>query len=237
MQYAQTLSRVESRPDLWPSLIEELSVPDNFRRLVGEIKQSPDLLARSLEGSYKHVIGFTKIVLLESTDSCLRLNLWDQTGFSDEENPHNHTFPFSTKIISGSYLSTIWERSSSNEGQLFEEFLRVPGENGRNKTEEYGEARLVESFSRTYSQGDSYSLLDTEVIHSIKVAGDQTAITMLVKGKRERDRHIAHIFATEATRDMAMRTSGVNDGKPLTEAEFDQKIELAIAKIDEAFIP
>lgn len=80
---------------------------ENLVIILNEVVQSPSLLQYIAQNSYKHVLGFTKIVLMEDLGGQnweLRLHLWPPKLKSDSitaEAKHVHLFDFVSRIISG----------------------------------------------------------------------------------------------------------------------------------------
>lgn len=71
------------------------------------------------ENSYRHALGFTKLVLAGvSSKWQLRLHIWNNAA-RHEEDLHNHRFDFSSLVLCGSLTNDTYEVGRSPSGPLF----------------------------------------------------------------------------------------------------------------------
>lgn len=155
--------------------------------LLREIHDSPSLCASAASRSYRHPLGFDKIVLLQDSEGLgqLRLHIWWPEDRRHLEHVHNHRFDLASSVLVGSLTQYTYRVDPSGGGVV------VYRESSRNGETVYrfttlGEVGLVDESASVLSAGVTY-WLDSTSLHRIVVRSHALAMTLFLQGETTRD--------------------------------------------------
>jgi len=84
-------------------------------RMIRTLLDSTDELQAIASRSYVHVNQFVKITLQTNEDQIVRLHIWLPSITSIKQNPHTYGWGFCSRIISGIFVHTLYERTNPFE--------------------------------------------------------------------------------------------------------------------------
>jgi len=168
---------------------------------------------------YRHVNGFTKIVLAECPDgSRLTIHYWAVGTGTHVSRPHDHRFPFRSVLLGGRQHFVELERA---EGDGWREYTYRPYASGRIAHVAYcgpaglEEVRVVE---RAPLQGQYVT--SSSVVHQAVTDRREACATLVLRGARERVRSQVYYRADEPP-----PRGGVQLGRRLERAEVVRQLE------------
>lgn len=107
--------------------------------------------------SYKHLLGFDKIVIKENfkTGDKLRLHIWWPNAPQGDENIHHHRWSFNSTILIGELENQKYEENE--KGNLFHSYIYTPPyrEEKYNLTS-CGTKKIILTEKSIFKAGDSY---------------------------------------------------------------------------------
>lgn len=161
------------------SIISEISAPQKFHSLLESILCNPLQVERIASNSFTHNNGFDKFTLISSLDPeyVLRLHIWwpDQRPVSSEH-VHNHSWNFSSAILTGGYNFQLFDFGEEGE-EMFHYRCGFPDEGSGYKVQLLGKARIRCNFSCDLYPGCVYCLEYTalhRIINSEKLTSTIT---------------------------------------------------------------
>lgn len=194
-----------------------------LRRMVLEAQQDVQLRALS-EKHYE----LTYIVLYDALDRGLRVRL-NRFTKGLEDIPHNHRFSFSSALLSGSYVHTLFDvgrPDAADPGRKMWALQQPEGTHEGEEVEELEITGLHPALATVQRAGSSYTLHHT-TIHKTAMP-DETAFSVFCRGPAEKP--CALQFQPDTQTYMwkfgrANETSEVLAGRRLTEDEYSAFIE------------
>ncbi|MCW3093386.1 MAG: hypothetical protein JWP81_4455 [Ferruginibacter sp.] len=154
-------------------------IPDILDSL---LRHEEDLISVAAN-SYTHNNGFDKITLLSSSKPSykLRLHIWWPGSTYMNEHIHNHSWDFSSAILTGAFRFQLFE--NSHHGLLLHKYLcAFPDEGVGYKMTYLGKFYLKCIFDSQFSKGNAYTL-SHHVFHKIVNQEDQTTSTIILHGE------------------------------------------------------
>jgi hypothetical protein len=154
-------------------------------QVLDAIIMDEDLLAAVAARSYRHALGFDKVILLSaSPDWQLRLHIWWPAVSRTREHAHNHRYQSYSAVVSGSLRTHVHQRSSS--GTAYRQFreLSAPSERCWN-FELVGDARLSTTMVADLSAGTTYAM-SPDMVHHIEASVALSA-TLFLETRSVRD--------------------------------------------------
>ncbi|WP_140219122.1 hypothetical protein [Pseudomonas oryzihabitans] len=118
---AITSTMSSNREVAWPSFLEVVQDTSNLALLktIDELILHRPSLTESARISYRHQLGFIKIILASAnTGSCIRLHLWDREGVADED-IHSHCTTFISRVVLGSLVEKSYELTEGSSHTRF----------------------------------------------------------------------------------------------------------------------
>jgi hypothetical protein len=136
---------------------------------------------------YRHVNGFTKIVMAEHPSARLTLHYWPAApGDPDDvSRPHDHRFAFSSILLGG--RQHFVELDEAADGTPWRRFTYRPFLQGRVATVRARGMVGLRPF-RTVERTplDGYYQTTSKVIHQAVTQRDQACVTLVLRGPRDR---------------------------------------------------
>jgi hypothetical protein len=169
---------------------------------VEQILGSADDLDAIAGRSYRHVNGFTKIVLWEASDTGAKLRVHVWSPHSPSSDVHDHYWDFSSLVLQGAVESTTFEEGEGD--QAFARFDLRPSTLGSFSLTSSGtvDLRLVQA--ATFPVMGVYSL-SRDVLHMSTSDPSLGASTFVVQGTRTAERNRVYRPSLRAMRPESMR--------------------------------
>ena len=122
-----------------------------------------------------HVKGFDYLCLKRSPKITDKIYFFDGdvSNLSEVVNPHDHRYPFMTRVLAGRSQNSMYERNE--RGDVYYGFRFFTPLNGGHGFEEDESVRLLETSRLTYGEGDSCMSASTD-IHTIRIVQDRTIL-------------------------------------------------------------
>jgi hypothetical protein len=99
------------------ALLASLGTREDFIRLIRAIINDPHWLHLIAENSYRHALGFDKLIVAPLLPTGqLRLHVWWPGDPRTREHIHNHRFAFSSIVVSGRLRNHVFETTRIPEG-------------------------------------------------------------------------------------------------------------------------
>ena len=150
------------------SIVSEIGIPRKIHSLLKSVLSDPSEVEKIASNSHTHHNGFDKFTLISSAEPeyKLRLHIW-WPGHRPEsgEHIHDHSWNFSSAILTGGYRFQLFNLSQEGE-ELFHYRCGFPDEGIGYKVKLLGRARAKCQFSCDLSSGCAYSLQYT-TLHRI----------------------------------------------------------------------
>ncbi|XVU28416.1 hypothetical protein ACQPZJ_15630 [Actinoplanes sp. CA-054009] len=181
---------------------------------------------------YRHVNGFTKIVLAEHPSARLTLHYWPADGGApdDVSRPHDHRFGFTSLLLGGDQRFEEFEETDEVAGRPWARFAYRPYLSGRFATVSGGGIvglRCVGVAHR--SPMDGHYTTSSTVVHRAITNRRQACATLVLRGPRER--RTSHVYYRPA--DPAPR-GGLQFGRRLSGDEVARQVEHAASLVAQA---
>jgi hypothetical protein len=163
-----------------------LAAPGFLPQLIQDLLVEPGTIARVAGDSYRHALGFDKIVLMKVAGlGQLRLHVWWPDEQRHVEHIHNHRFGFTSLVVAGSIVSEFFQRAS--DGFPTTEFRESSIEsNNQWWFDELGPTRL-HVLSRVELAARSLYVLSAEALHRVSVKPGVLAFTIFLQTRLRRD--------------------------------------------------
>lgn len=174
---------------------------------------------------YRHVNGFTKIVVAEHPSARLTLHYWpaDPGAADDVSRPHDHRFRFSSLLLGGDQRFDEFEETDNPVDEQWIRYAYRPFIAGRLAT--VGRRgttglRCVNVARRAVLEG--HYTTSSSVVHRAITGRRQACATLVLRGPRER--RTSHVYYRPS--DPAPR-GGLQFGRHLSRFEVAQQVEHA----------
>lgn len=171
-------------------VLDALSRPDRLQQLVESILRSEEQLAQLAQNSFGHVTGMERIQLARVRGSTLRLHLWMPGSELLTEDPHNHTYNFGSKVLSGPLVTDLFTQSS--EGISMDGF-EIASQNSEEKPiptpigEAYLEPHSGPSGIILTNRNGAYTMPHTTIHRIRQVDPDAPIITLNLRGENVKE--------------------------------------------------
>ncbi|MFI2908084.1 hypothetical protein ACG2OD_07470 [Streptomyces sp. PDY-4] len=177
-------------------VVAELGAPGRLRELVDELAGGEGDTERLARLSYRHVLGFDKLLLVEAGGRhMLRVHLWHAgAGGTGREDIHNHRSALASHIVRGRLCMELYEAAGDGDAGAGRSF-------GATRYEESlaegsadwlltpaGPARLRLSHTGRYAAGSTYAL-PAHTLHRAWCDTREPTVTLFLETGAERRRH------------------------------------------------
>ncbi|MFE9142652.1 hypothetical protein [Streptomyces tubercidicus] len=138
--------------------IAQLAQPGTLGPLVRRLAVGDLELAECVRLSYRHVLGFDKLVLLSGAPRfMLRVHFWHGTAGAVSEDIHNHRCAIASAVVRGRVRMECYEPAADGVPAVaYRETIDGPG--GAWQLRRVGDARLRLLHTEQYGAGRSYGL-------------------------------------------------------------------------------
>jgi hypothetical protein len=167
------------------SLKEIIGLPE--ARAEVEALLADDLrLQRAAQGSYRHTLGFEKILIAQGRASgpSFRLHIWwprtDATNENAELRVHSHRWDFESRVLAGSLMTEVYEPSASGTTMYAYECLPPLGQ-GFHRMKALGRLALRCCGRAVHAKGSFYRL-SHEVMHTARADATKLTATLVARG-------------------------------------------------------
>jgi hypothetical protein len=135
---------------------------------------------------YRHVNGFTKIVVAEHPVARLTLHFWpaDPGAAADVSRPHDHRFAFSSLLLTGAQRFAEFEAGGDQQWRRYEYRPYLRGRFATVTGHGTVGLRPARTLDRTPMAGH-YTTSST-VVHQAVTSRDTACATLVLRGPRER---------------------------------------------------
>jgi hypothetical protein len=158
-----------------------LANPFHLSVLIHHVLRTESFLDAVLKESYYHENGFHKIVLLSGQSFKLRLHHFGSGVKLPMENVHDHRWAFASSILAGSLKMDLFEVHECEGEALIHYRYDSNKSTGEYTTTRVGKKFIRKTETRTYSAGDQYLMLPTDLHRIINKAGEES-ITLILTG-------------------------------------------------------
>lgn len=202
------------------SVVAELGSPDRLLELVAELASGEGDPGGCARLSYRHVLGFDKLLLLDGSPRyMLRAHVWHPgAGGPGAEDIHNHRSAPASCIVRGRLGMELYELDGLDgldgrtgpyeardgggiEAVRYREFLS-PGGAADWLLEPAGPARLRLAYAGQYAAGSAYAL-SAHTLHRAWCDADVPTVTLFLETGGEGRRH-TDVFAAVGPRPQAV---------------------------------
>lgn len=161
-----------------PALLADVTAGSSFVRLLDAVVDDEQALAEIGGRSYRHALGFDKLILLSMLPyGQLRLHVWWPGDEHGREHPHNHRFASHSVVIAGSLRNHAYQESAS--GPVYEQYRERSAVADAHWTfEPAGTRRLAPVLVTDMPAGTSYSM-SAELVHRTEASAGLTATVFL----------------------------------------------------------
>lgn len=132
--------------------------------------------------SFMHPNGFIKLVLYHfANGSKLRLHIWPIKKAVVQNDPHNHTGNFISRILKGSIINQTFSINSDGQSyQHYKDFLKI----NEHRLDYKKSVHLKIDSTETFLKNESYQM-NHQIIHRTVPINDNTASLVLSMEKRK----------------------------------------------------
>jgi hypothetical protein len=165
--------------------LEFLGSPDVLRLLIWDILKRPDALARSSSMSYRHALGFQKVVLRELPNGVqLRLHIWNSDVNRLPEDIHDHRYSFVSHVISGSLTNKLYVSDVTGKSYFEYRDYSLPSDNCWS-FRWHAEVGVDLLSADVHTAGSTY-LVTSDALHTVEVPFGTMASTLYIQFSTER---------------------------------------------------
>ncbi len=211
------------------AVVAELGAPERLLPLVTELAAGVGDPAGCALLSYRHVLGFDKLLLIDGGPRHrLRVHVW-HPGASAREDVHNHRSPFASHVVRGALGMEVYEPVGDGVGGRAAERYReaLAGKGGDWLLEPVGRGRLRLTQSALYAAGSGYAL-PSYTLHRAWCASAATAVTLFLETGAGRRRY-TDVFTDPGTADAPTRAVAK---KPLNVRDYLAELKVLTGLID-----
>ncbi|MFI1421214.1 hypothetical protein ACH4VX_25215 [Streptomyces sp. NPDC020731] len=172
------------------AVVAELGADDRLSELVTELAHGEGDLEGRARLSYRHVLGFDKLLLVDAGPRhMLRVHLWHAgAGGTGKEDIHNHRCALASHIVRGRLCMELYEAGGAGgiEATRYEESLADGSANWL--LTPAGPARLRLSHTGHYAAGSTYAL-PAHTLHRAWCDTRTPTVTLFLETGAGRRRH------------------------------------------------
>ncbi|TGB07117.1 hypothetical protein [Streptomyces sp. MZ04] len=216
------------------TVVARLGAPERLPALVRELAAGVGDPAGCALLSYRHVLGFDKLLLVDGGPRhMLRAHIWHPgSRGAGREDIHNHRSPLASYVVRGTLGMELYEPvRSAGGGGLAASWYResLSDEEGHWLLEPAGPARLRLTQNAEYAAGSGYGL-PSYALHRAWCASAETTVTLFLETGSGR-RTYTDVFAeAEAEADAGGRAEAVAK-RPMEVKEYLAELESLLALI------
>jgi hypothetical protein len=156
--------------------------------LIADVRRRPRPARARAALSYRHALGFEKIVLLAGKpDFMLRAHVWRPADERQDsmEHIHNHRFAFASRVLTGELAMDVFMPHPAGETmEWYQE--KVAGDDSSWDLARLGRRTVGQLSSMSFTAGASYHLA-VEALHRIRPAADSVSATLCLETATLRD--------------------------------------------------
>ncbi|GAU69115.1 putative hypothetical protein [Streptomyces sp. NBRC 110611] len=212
-------------PEAARAAIARLARPDALGPLVRRLSAGDLDLPECTRLSYRHVLGFDKLVLLSGAPRfVLRVHFWHGAAGPSPEDIHNHRCAIASAVVRGRVRMECYEPAADGvPATAYRESIDGPG--GAWRLRRVGDARLRLLATEQYGPGRSYGL-DARTLH--RVVSEEPTVTLFLETAPQRsvtDVYVRHGGA--GTGGTAVRSGGSLRARPRPKVPLPPAVYLA----------
>jgi hypothetical protein len=141
-----------------------------------EILEDDEWLRAVAEASYRHALGFDKVIVLSLRPlGQLRVHVWWPEPSRVQEHVHNHRFWFASRLVLGKLRTHVLRTGTGSEFSVLGEDA-APQE-ARWTFVDQGMQLAEEVFVATLQAGDEY-VTHPDLLHRVSVGADELVVTL-----------------------------------------------------------
>ncbi|GES29226.1 hypothetical protein AB0G60_24160 [Streptomyces angustmyceticus] len=165
-------------PESARAVTAQLAHPDTLGPLVRRLSAGDLDLAECTRLSYRHVLGFDKLVLLAGAPRfMLRIHFWHGGTGAAPEDIHNHRCAIASAVVRGHVRMECYEPAANGvPATAYRETIDGPG--GAWRLRRVGDARLRLVCTQRYGAGRSYGLA-ARTLH--RVVSEEPTVTLFLE--------------------------------------------------------
>ncbi|MGW9175024.1 hypothetical protein [Streptomyces decoyicus] len=190
-------------PESARAVTAQLAHPDALGPLVRRLSAGDLDLAECTRLSYRHVLGFDKLLLLAGAPRfMLRVHFWHGRTGPVPEDIHNHRCAIASAVVRGRVRMECYEPAADGvPATAYRETIDGPG--GAWRLRRVGDARLRLLCTQQYGPGRSYGLA-ARTLH--RVVSEEPTVTLFLETAPQRSvtdvyvRNSSHVTSPEAGR-------------------------------------
>jgi hypothetical protein len=178
---------------------------------------------------YRHVNGFTKIVMAEYPSARLTLHFWPAAPDTpdDVSRPHDHRFAFSSILLGGRQHFDELDVTDDPDAEPWRCFEYRPYVQGRIATvTARGRVGLTRVRTVEREPLDGYYRTSSTVVHQAITSRDQPCVTLVLRGPRERRTSKVYYRPSEPP-----PRGGLQFGRHLDHDEVVRQVDQALALV------
>jgi hypothetical protein len=207
------------------AVLEVLSVlgqPSQLAELAKCVSADPDATAACAARSYRHPLGFDKIMLVECNPIfTLRLHVWWPASVPSVDHVHNHRFDFMSLVVQGGYEMEVFE--VGNTGNPVAEYREELHDEEGSRLQHIGKANLRPLTTVRLKQGASYAL-NAEALHRVSVRPGTFCMTLFLQTAPWKS-------ATRVFADPSERILATNPKKVLSPESYRRELKAVISEL------
>ncbi|MFE1772285.1 hypothetical protein [Streptomyces sp. NPDC059008] len=212
-------------PESARAAIARLARPDTLGPLVRRLSVGGADLAECTRLSYRHVLGFDKLLLLSGAPRfMLRVHFWHGRTGAVPEDIHNHRCAIASAVVRGRVRMECYEPAPYGMPAVaYRETIDGPG--GAWRLRRVGDARLRLLRTERFGAGRSYGL-DARTLH--RVVSEQPTVTLFLETAAQRAATDVYVRSEGAGgRAAAVRDDGVGRPAPPPKTPLPPAVYLA----------
>ncbi|MFJ9467724.1 hypothetical protein [Streptomyces caniferus] len=185
-------------PESARAVTAHLAHPDTLGPLVRRLSSGDLDLAECSRLSYRHVLGFDKLLLLAGAPRfMLRLHFWHGGTGAAPEDIHNHRCAIASAVVRGRVRMECYEPAANGvPATAYRETIDGPG--GAWRLRRVGDARLRLVCTERYGAGRSYGLA-ARTLH--RVVSEEPTVTLFLETAPQRSVTDVYVRHSSGVRD------------------------------------
>jgi hypothetical protein len=212
-------------PERALEIMSALARPRQLSELLRSLRASPQIAAECATKSYKHPLGFDKILLIDSYPAFkLRLHAWWPGNDPSTPHVHDHRYGLASTIVRGEYHMQLFQRDQSGNPMTEYREVYTGGQSGWN-LETIGNARLQRLASVSFYAGSSYAIA-ASALHRIIVPPDAMCVTLFLETLSAESS--THVFA-----EPGIAVPPVTPMRTLTSDGYEQRLDAVLGALAE----
>jgi len=185
-------------PESARQVTAQLAHPGTLGPLVRRLSVGDLELAECVRLSYRHVLGFDKLLLLAGAPRfMLRIHFWHGTAGAVSEDIHNHRCAIASAVVRGRVRMECYEPAADGVPAIaYRETIDGPG--GAWRLRRVGDARLRLRHTEQYGAGRSYGLA-ARTLH--RVVSEEPTVTLFLETAPQRSVTDVYVRSRSRVRD------------------------------------